>query len=118
MKKLNYVALLIFTVFALSSCGGLNKMQEKAADVKYKVTPDVLEAHADAVALKIDASYPAKYFNKKAVLTATPVLKYDGGETAYASKTMQGESVQANNQVVSYSTGGSVSYSGSVPFNE
>ncbi len=66
----------------------------------------------------MDVKYPAKYFNKKAILNVTPVLKYDGGETAFAVKALQGESVQGNNQSISYATGGSVSYTGSVPFNE
>ena len=117
MKKINYLALFGISVFVLSSCGGLNKMQEKAADVKYKVTPEVLEAHGDVVAVNVDATYPEKYFNKKAVLTATPVLKYEGGETPFVAKTVQGESVTANNQVISYS-GGKVSYSSNVPFTE
>lgn len=93
-------------------------MQEKATDVKYQVTPQVLEEHGDVVAVKVEATYPAKYFNKKATLNVTPVLKYAGGETAFTSKALQGESVQGNNQVVAYATGGNVSYSGSVPFKE
>jgi len=118
MKKLTYLAIFAFAAFAMSSCGGLNKMKEKAADVSYKVTPEVLEEHGDKVAIKIDVKYPAKYFNKKAILTATPVLKYAKGETAFASKTLQGESVEANNEKITYTTGGSVSYTGTVPFTE
>lgn len=93
-------------------------MKEKAADVSYTVTPEILEEHGDQVAVKIDVKYPAKYFNKKAILTATPVLKYAKGETAFAPKTVQGESVEANNQKIAYKTGGSVSYAGTVPFTE
>src|SRR5690554_2689263 len=74
MKKLNYLALFAFVAFILSSCGGLNKMQENASDVTYDVTPEVLEERGDQVDVKIDVRYPAKYFNKKAILTATPVL--------------------------------------------
>ena len=118
MKKLTYLALFTFAAFAFSSCGGLNKMKEKAADVSYKVTPEILEEHGDQVAIKIDVKYPAKYFNKKAVLTATPVLKYDKGETLFAAKTVQGESVEANNQKITYTTGGTVSYAGTVAFTE
>ncbi len=118
MKKLTYLALFAFAAFAFSSCGGLNKMKEKAADVSYKVTPELLEEHGDQVAIKVDVKYPAKYFNKKAILTATPVLKYAKGETAFESKTVQGESVEANNQKIAFATGGSVSYSGTVPFTE
>ncbi len=118
MKKLNYLALFTFAAMVLSSCGGLNKMQESAADVTYKVTPPVLEERGDKVDVKVDVKYPAKYFNKSAVLTATPVLKYDGGETAFDSKTIQGEKVEANNQVISFANGGSFTYSGSVPFKK
>jgi hypothetical protein len=118
MKKMNYLALFTFAVLVLSSCGGLNKMQEMATDVNYTVTPEVLEAHADKVDVKIDVKYPAKYMNKKAILTATPVLKYEGGETAYEPKKLQGEAVEANNQVINSKTGGSVSYTGTVDFTE
>ncbi|MGC9343618.1 MAG: tetratricopeptide repeat protein, partial [Bacteroidales bacterium] len=117
MKKLNYLALFTFAAILISSCGGLNKMQEAASDVSYTVTPEVLEEHGDQVDVKIDVKYPEKYFNKNAILTVTPVLKYEGGETAYEPKTVQGEKVEANNQVIS-SDGGSVSYSSTVPFTE
>ena len=116
MKKRNFFALLTVTATLLSSCGGLNKMQEMAKDVSYKVTPQVLEERGDKVDVKIDVAYPAKYFNKSAILTATPVLKYDGGETAFPAKKVQGEKVEANNQVIS-ADGGSVSYTGTVPFS-
>jgi hypothetical protein len=118
MKKFNYLALFTFVAFILSSCGGLNKMQEMAADVSYTVTPELLEEHGDKVDVKIDVKYPAKYFNKSAILTATPVLKYENGETAFEPKTVQGEKVEANNQVIANATGGSVSYTGTVPFTE
>ncbi len=117
MKKLNYLALFAVTAFFLSSCGGLNKMQENTGDVSYQVTPDPLELHADEVDVKVDVKYPEKYFNKNAILTLTPVLKYEGGETAYEPKKVQGEKVEANNQVISQD-GGSVSYTGTVPYSE
>jgi len=118
MKKINYLALFSFAIMVLSSCGGLNKMQEMSSDVKYTVTPEVLEEHGDVVDVKIDVQYPAKYFNKNAVLTATPILVYADGETAFEGKTVQGEKVEANNQVIMNATGGTVNYTGSVPFTE
>jgi hypothetical protein len=116
MKKLNFLVLFTFIALLLSSCGGLNKMQEMAADVSYTVTPELLEEHGDKVELKIDVKYPAKYFNKNAVLTATPVLVYENGETEYAPRVLQGEKVEANNQVILFATGGSAEYFGVVPF--
>ena len=88
-------------------------------DIAYKVTPEVLEAKGGQVDLKIDATIPAKYFNKKVTLVATPVLKFqNGGEKAYEPKTFQGEKVQGNNEVVPYAESKTVSYNGSVPFEE
>ena len=43
---------------------------------------------------------------KKAVVTVTPVLKYEGGEATGASATFQGEKVDGNNQTISYKMGG------------
>ena len=59
--------------------------------------------------------FPEKYFNKKAVVIATPVLKYEGGKTEFPPTTLQGEKVEANNKVIPYA-GGSLSLSGTVPY--
>lgn len=120
MKKLNVNILASFALAALllSSCGGLNKMVKMAAEVKYEVTPKVLEMHGDSIEATLKVSFPIKYFQKKAILEITPVLKYDGGEQAFKSLTLQGESVQANNQVVSFTSGGTFSVSSKVAFVE
>jgi Flp pilus assembly protein TadD len=92
-------------------------MKKNADQIQFKVTPEILEAHAGEVDLGVDARFPAKYFNKKATLVATPVLKYDGGETEYSPVTVQGEKVQANNKVIGYSTGGNLSYKDVVDYS-
>ncbi len=102
----------------LASCAGLNKMKTGAQDVTYTVTPEVLEAHAGKVDVTVKVKVPEKYMDKKAIVELTPVLKYDGGETAFPSKTVQGEAAEGNNQVISYLNGGQYTYTGSVPFNE
>jgi NADPH-dependent 2,4-dienoyl-CoA reductase/sulfur reductase-like enzyme len=61
---------------------------------------------------------PGGYFDKNAELEATPVLVYDGGETAYASYSMQGEKVDGNAKVISYSNGGQLTFEGSVDYND
>ncbi|WP_246095363.1 TPR end-of-group domain-containing protein [Saccharicrinis carchari] len=93
-------------------------MKKKANDVTYTVTPEVLEAHAGKVDVTVKVKVPEKYMDKKATIELTPVLKYDGGETAFPSKTVQGESVDGNNQVISYLNGGQYTYTGSVPYND
>ncbi len=118
-RTLRTVAVLTLAGVVISSCASLNKMKKMEKNIAYKVTPEVLEAKGGQVDVKIDATIPAKYFNKKVTLVATPVLKFqNGGEKAYEPKTFQGEKVQGNNEVVPYTTEKTVSYSGSVPFEE
>jgi len=103
---------------ALVSCSGLSKMKKNADQIQFKVTPDVLESHAGKVNFSIDTRYPAKYFNKKATIVATPVLKYADGNTSFTPATVQGESVKANNKVINYTSGGSVSYKDAADYNK
>jgi Flp pilus assembly protein TadD len=116
--RLRTLIVFALATIMLSGCAGLKKMKKNADKIQYKVTPEVLEAHAGKVDLAIDGRFPAKYFNKKATLTATPVLKYQGGETAYSPVSVQGEKVQANNRVISYSSGGNMTYKDAVNFSD
>jgi Flp pilus assembly protein TadD len=118
MKKFSTYFILILAAAVLSSCSGLNKMKKNEGLIKYEVTPKVLEAHAGLVNVTIKGQFPAKYFDKKTTLTATPVLTYNGGETAFEKvQVVQGESVQANNKVISYN-GGDFTYTASVPYKD
>ena len=118
-RTLKTVATVALAGFVVASCSSLNKMKRLEKNIAYKVTPEMLEAKGGQVDLKIDATIPAKYFNKKVTLVATPVLKFqNGGEKAYDPKTFQGEKVQGNNEVVPYATEKTVNYSGTVPFEE
>jgi tetratricopeptide (TPR) repeat protein len=113
MKKVNLskVLILIPLTIALGSCSGLKKMKDLAANAKYEVTPKVLEMNNGEVNLTISGTFPPKYFNKNAVVTVTPIVKYEGGQIELQSKKLQGEKVQANDQVIPYEAGGSFSYS-------
>ncbi|MFO7616437.1 MAG: lipoprotein [Bacteroidales bacterium] len=117
MKKINSgLVLALVAIFMLSGCSGLKKMQKNASDIKYQVKPAVLEMHGGNVNVAIEATYPANFFNKKAVVVATPVLKTAAGEVEYKPLTLQGESVTANNKVINYKTGGKVTYEGTLPY--
>lgn len=110
--------LFLLMVAVLSGCSGLKKMQKNADQIQFKVTPEVLESHAGKVSFGIDTRYPAKYFDKKATVVATPVLKYESGKTELTPSTVQGESVKANNRIISYSGGGSVSSKDAVDYDK
>jgi tetratricopeptide (TPR) repeat protein len=118
MKKIRSYFILILAAAVMTGCSGLNKMKKNYADVKYEVTPKVLETHAGLVNVTIKGVFPEKYFDKKTTLTATPVLTYSGGETPFEKvQVLQGESVQANNQVITY-TGGNFTYNAAVPYKD
>ena len=85
--------------------------------MSYTVTPEVLETNNGKVDMALQGRIPEKYFLKKATLVATPVIVTPEGEKAYEPFMLQGEKVKANNKVISYSDGGSVSYKGSVPYD-
>ncbi|MBQ8502254.1 MAG: tetratricopeptide repeat protein [Bacteroides sp.] len=102
MKKL-YLPLLAVVVAIMTSCS--SKMGELSSDY-FTVTPQVLEAVGGKVPATINGKFPEKYFNKKAVVEVTPVLKWDGGEAKGQSATFQGEKVEGNDQTISYKMGG------------
>jgi tetratricopeptide (TPR) repeat protein len=118
MKKLRSYFILVLAAVLMTGCSGLNKMKKNAGLIKYEVTPKVLETHAGVVTVTIKGIFPASYFDKKTTLTATPVLTYTGGETPFEKvQVVQGESVQANNQVITYN-GGNFTYTATVPYKD
>ena len=113
MKK-NIFLFLSASVLMLSSCG---KLKDFAAD-NFTVTPTPLECVGGEVPATISANIPAKFMKKKAVVTCTPVLRWNGGEKAGAGLTLQGEKVEANNQIISYKNGGHATLRTAFPFVE
>jgi len=120
MRKINFKPLVIISLAAMlvSSCSSLEKMKKNANQINFKTTPEVLETNAGTVDLAIDGKFPAKYFAKKVTMVATPVLKYEGGEVDFEPVTLQGQKVDANNKVISYSDGGSFAYKDAIPYAE
>ena len=91
-------------------------MADKANEMDKKVTPNPLEMHAEKVPVKVEGTIPAKYFDKKAILVITPVLKYNTGEYTLKTYTLQGEKVEDNNPVISYKEGGPFSFGDTIPY--
>ena len=101
MKKLSF--LLSLLVIVLCSCK--SKMGELPAEY-FTVTPQVLEVVGSEIPVTVDGKFPAKFFNKKSILTITPVLKYEGGSATAESMIFQGEKVRGNNRTIIYDKGG------------
>lgn len=103
MKKKFYLPMILALLAVLTSCS--KKMG--ALDRQYfSVTPQVLEAVGGKVPATINGRFPAKYFNKNAVVQVTPVLRWAGGQAVGQSISFQGEKVRGNSQTVSYKNGG------------
>jgi Flp pilus assembly protein TadD len=118
MKKIRSYSILFIAAAVMTGCSGLNKMKTDAGDIRYEVTPKVLEAHGGLVNVTIKGTFPQKYFNKKATLELTPVLTYAGGETVFDKvQVLQGEKVMANNKVISYN-GGDFTYTSAIPYKD
>lgn len=96
------LALIAGAAVSLTSC---SKMGELGAE-NFSVDPQPLETVGNTVPVTINGRFPAKYMKKKAVVTVTPELRYEGGEATGESSTFQGEKVAGNNQTISYRVGG------------
>lgn len=102
MRTHLYLAIAVASTVALSSC---KKLGDLSAD-NFTVTPSPMEVVAGKVPVTINGRFPEKYMKKKAVVTVTPVLRYEGGEASGQSATFQGEKVEGNNQTINYKVGG------------
>ncbi len=106
-SKFNLMAFIALAAITLSGCAGPDKMKQLPEGTSFKVTPNPLEVHANVVKGTIEGTFPAKYFNKKALLEITPVLVYEGGELTLPVKMLQGQDVEDNHQAISFDAGGS-----------
>ena len=112
-KKFLLPFFVLAAILTLSSCS--NKLKP-LAEQYIKAEPQPLEAIGGKVPVTINATFPAKWFNKKAVVTVTPVLRYQGGEAWGTSYTYQGEKVKGNNQVIPQKEGANVTMKSSFTY--
>ena len=103
MNSKSFLLAAMASTLVLSSC---SKLGELSAD-NFTVTPSPLEEIGGKVPVTINGRFPEKYMKKKAVVTVTPVLRYENGQATGQAATFQGEKVQGNNQEISYKVGGS-----------
>ena len=98
MKRL----LVFFAAAALTvACASPEKMAKLADNVKVTCDPAVLEVVNGTIDPVVTVSYPKDYFNPKVILEVTPVIVYQGGESAMTPFKYQGEKVKDNYKVIS-----------------
>ncbi len=112
MRKQLFFAVSLVLAFLFSSC---TKDMAALDPSLFKCNPNPLEVKGGKVDATITGTFPVKYFNKKEVVTVTPVLKFEGKEVKGTPMMFQGEKVKGNDQVISYKVGGT--YSMNVSFD-
>jgi Flp pilus assembly protein TadD len=110
MKKTLKLFASVMAFAILTSCGA--PVQPESV----KVNPDPLAVVGNKVEADITGTFPAKSFSKKAVMTVTPVLVYEGGEAVGKSITLVGEKAKENGTAVSYKEGGKFSLKASFDY--
>ena len=106
MKKQLFFAVSMVFALVLSSC---SKDLTALDPSLFKCNPNPLEVKGGKVAATITGTFPVKYFNKNAVVTVTPVLKFEGKEVKGTPVTFQGEKVKGNDKTISFKEGGNYS---------
>ena len=97
-----FASVMVFAI--LTSCGAPVQPE------KVEVNPDPLTVVGNKVEADVTCTFLAKKFGKKAVLTVTPVLKFNGTEVVGESVTYVGEKAKENGTTVSYKEGGKVTF--------
>ena len=100
MKKSLKIVASVMALALLTACGTAVQPEQVT------VNPSPLTVVGNTVEADITGTFPVKEFSKKAVLTVTPVLKFDGTEVAGAPVTYVGEKAKVNGTAVSYKEGG------------
>ncbi|MBQ6253105.1 MAG: hypothetical protein IJK05_00410 [Bacteroidales bacterium] len=117
MKKTIKILAAAALILSVAACSSVKKMAELAENVIVSCDPAVLECVAGNVDPAVSVTYPANYFNPKAILEVTPVIVYEGGESKMAPLMYQGEKVKDNYKVVP-KAGGTVTEKLHFPFVE
>lgn len=103
MKKIQLFASVI-AIAMLTACGNTLPQPEEIT-----VNPSPLKVVGDKVSADITGTFPVKKFERKGILTVTPVLKFAGQEVVGETVTYIGEKVKENGVMVNYREGGSYS---------
>ena len=113
MRKQLFFAVSMVLALVFSSC---SKDLSALDPSLFKCNPNPLEVKGGKVDAVITGTFPVKYFNKKATLTVTPVLKFNGKEVKGTPVNLQGEKVVGNNQTISYKAGGTYTVNASFDY--
>jgi len=112
-KSIFFVAL---AGMLLMGCAGLGSMEKHIQELGAKASPEPLVLRGGQVDLSVTGKFPPKYFPKKVVAEATPVLTWEGGEQAFKMEGFQGEAAAGNYTKIPFKAGASFSYSDKIDY--
>lgn len=119
MKKKNLFLIMCLSALLLAGCG-LQKMVKRYPEVSITLDNADLESKGGKVDYTVKGTIPAKYMQKKAVVTIQPTIKSATGEVLKQLEpiTLVGEKAAASGTKISYKNGGSFTKSGSFDYND
>ncbi|MBP5400488.1 MAG: hypothetical protein J6Y35_02545 [Bacteroidales bacterium] len=116
-KNFRIILLACFVGLLLAGCG-LGKMVPRYPEVSIKLDNENLENRGGQVAYQVKGTIPPKYMKKKATMTVTPTIEYNGQRIALAPIELQGQKAKAKGTVINYKQGGNFSATGSFEFKD
>lgn len=118
MKRVLKASVIAGVALVLVACNPIKFIQKKVEQILVKADPEVLEVHANQVSYSLKGKFPPKVFHKKAYVTLTPVVEYNGKELKLDSKKYRGEKTEGEGSVISFSSGGAFKCEGTFPYTE
>lgn len=107
------VPAIALSVMSIAACVNIKKAANNYEEsAQYETSPKVLELHGDSVEYEVTVTVPAKKLNKKAEVKVEPVVKYGDEANSRPPFSVKGEKAggKAKKGAVSYSEGGTVTY--------
>ena len=94
---------MLTVAFFATSCG--NRLRPLPQD-NFNATPSPLETVGMQVPVAISGAFPERWFHRNAIVTITPVLRFDGREVMGTPYSFQGENISGNRTVIANRRGG------------
>lgn len=119
MKRISRLLSLIMVISVAILATSCSSKLKPLSQNNFNVTPTPLETVGNQIPVTISGTFPEKWFNKNAIVTVTPVLKYGNNqEVAGTPYSFQGDNISGNRITISQVKGGNFTMNSTFPFEE
>ncbi len=116
ISRLFSIMLVLGVAIFASSCS--SKLKPLSQN-NFNVTPSPMETVGNQVPVTINGTFPEKWFNKNAIVTVTPVLKYGNNQEITGTPySFQGSNISGNRVSINQDRGGNFTMNSTFPFHE